>query len=308
MSLACGAFAQDSAAEEALTPDDGTVYELSLLHRQAEGLVIENKFREALRVYQDILFIEPDDEVAYANSGRIYLILGDVEKAENAFTNALDININNETAIIGMMTLREPERLAKITEQLLQSSQTAGVTSNPQETPPAVVRESAKETIAPVPLPATKPEVPSVAANPEPVPTPKPVASVTPEPSPTPKPVVSVAPPVPAVKKQIAPKAAPTPRPAPSAPAPATKPKLYDKPAAVAASPLEKEIQLALKSAGVYKGAVDGKRGPETVRAIRSFQQFLGFEADGKVGPKTWAMLKLYLDAGGESADAQPSA
>lgn len=55
------------------------------------------------------------------------------------------------------------------------------------------------------------------------------------------------------------------------------------------------EIQTALKKAGFYTGAIDGKIGPLTSKAIEEFQKANGLKADGKVGPKTWAVLNKYL-------------
>lgn len=61
--------------------------------------------------------------------------------------------------------------------------------------------------------------------------------------------------------------------------------------------PTAKEIQTALKNAGYYAGAVDGKIGPKSKQAIEDFQKASGLTADGKVGPKTWAALSAYLNA-----------
>lgn len=56
-----------------------------------------------------------------------------------------------------------------------------------------------------------------------------------------------------------------------------------------------KEIQKALKAAGYYASAIDGRIGPKTLSAIEAFQKAKGLKADGKVGPKTWAELEKYL-------------
>ena len=56
-----------------------------------------------------------------------------------------------------------------------------------------------------------------------------------------------------------------------------------------------KDIQKALKNAGLYSGSIDGKLGPKTKKAIEEFQSSKGLKADGKVGPKTWAELEKYL-------------
>lgn len=57
-----------------------------------------------------------------------------------------------------------------------------------------------------------------------------------------------------------------------------------------------KQIQLALKNADYYQGAIDGVMGKHTRRAIRAFQRANNLSADGKVGKNTWAILKEYLN------------
>ena len=52
-----------------------------------------------------------------------------------------------------------------------------------------------------------------------------------------------------------------------------------------------KQIQARLKELGHYSGVVDGKFGPGTEKAVKAFQAAEHLDADGKVGPKTWAVL-----------------
>jgi peptidoglycan hydrolase-like protein with peptidoglycan-binding domain len=59
--------------------------------------------------------------------------------------------------------------------------------------------------------------------------------------------------------------------------------------------PSGKDIQTALKNAGFYSGAIDGKIGPLTTKAIEEFQKTNNLVPDGKIGPKTWAVLSKYL-------------
>lgn len=59
--------------------------------------------------------------------------------------------------------------------------------------------------------------------------------------------------------------------------------------------PDAKQIQAALKNAGFYDGAIDGKIGDKTRSAIKEFQKANGLVADGVVGDKTWAKLGKYL-------------
>lgn len=56
-----------------------------------------------------------------------------------------------------------------------------------------------------------------------------------------------------------------------------------------------RQIQLALRKAGFYKGKIDGKIGPQTRNAIRTFQKTIGLKQDGLVGQKTWEELCKYL-------------
>lgn len=60
--------------------------------------------------------------------------------------------------------------------------------------------------------------------------------------------------------------------------------------------PTALEIQTALKNANFYTGALDGKIGSMTKKAIEAFQKANNLQADGKVGPKTWGLLSKYLN------------
>lgn len=66
--------------------------------------------------------------------------------------------------------------------------------------------------------------------------------------------------------------------------------------------PGDKEIQQALKNAGLYEGKIDGKIGPKSKRAIEEFQAKNSLKVDGKVGPNTWRLLREYLNAGHDSS------
>ncbi|MCX7661095.1 MAG: peptidoglycan-binding protein [Candidatus Omnitrophica bacterium] len=59
--------------------------------------------------------------------------------------------------------------------------------------------------------------------------------------------------------------------------------------------PTIKQIQIALKNAGFDPGPIDGKMGTKTRQAIKSFQKANGLNPDGKVGKRTWMVLKKYL-------------
>ncbi len=65
----------------------------------------------------------------------------------------------------------------------------------------------------------------------------------------------------------------------------------------VKVSSTKKDIQQALKTAGYYNGAIDGKIGKNTKKAIMEFQKANGLKADGIVGSKTKSLLLQYLTA-----------
>ena len=52
-----------------------------------------------------------------------------------------------------------------------------------------------------------------------------------------------------------------------------------------------RDVQARLTALGFPVGPVDGRFGPQTGAAIRSFQRSRGLAADGIVGPRTWAAL-----------------
>lgn len=56
------------------------------------------------------------------------------------------------------------------------------------------------------------------------------------------------------------------------------------------------DIQKALKGAGYYSGAIDGKMGPDSREALRNFQRDKGLTPDGVCGKQTWAKLKEHLN------------
>jgi murein L,D-transpeptidase YcbB/YkuD len=79
---------------------------------------------------------------------------------------------------------------------------------------------------------------------------------------------------------------------APAAPKSAS----FSKAGGLSGTPSTRDIQQALKNAGFYQGAVDGKMGAMTREAIREFQRINGLKDDGVVGRQTWAKLSAYAD------------
>ena len=68
-------------------------------------------------------------------------------------------------------------------------------------------------------------------------------------------------------------------------------------PAESSDKPTNKNIQQALKNAGLYNGPIDGNIGPKSKKAIREFQTQNGLTADGKVGARTWKKLSSHLQS-----------
>ena len=59
--------------------------------------------------------------------------------------------------------------------------------------------------------------------------------------------------------------------------------------------PSVKQAQIALQNAGYNPGSIDGRKGKQTRDAIKAFQRANNLRQDGKVGKKTWDLLKEYL-------------
>ena len=52
-----------------------------------------------------------------------------------------------------------------------------------------------------------------------------------------------------------------------------------------------KKVQTLLAAAGYYTGKIDGEYAGDIIKAVKAYQAANGLEADGKVGPNTWAKL-----------------
>jgi murein L,D-transpeptidase YcbB/YkuD len=71
---------------------------------------------------------------------------------------------------------------------------------------------------------------------------------------------------------------------------------LYEERPALITNDFTKKVQIALYAAGFDPGKIDGKMGPQTIQAIKNFQESRGLKADGIVGKETWALLQEYSD------------
>ncbi len=83
--------------------------ELENMHAEGQALIAAGQLREAVQVYWELILLEPDDEAAYINLGNLYLILGDLDQAKDAFQNALHINPESEYAVIGLEKIIPPD-------------------------------------------------------------------------------------------------------------------------------------------------------------------------------------------------------
>jgi peptidoglycan hydrolase-like protein with peptidoglycan-binding domain len=63
----------------------------------------------------------------------------------------------------------------------------------------------------------------------------------------------------------------------------------------VKSRPKVRQIQVALKNAGFEPGIIDGRMGKQTREALKAFQKANNLPADGKIGKKTWSLLREYL-------------
>ncbi len=103
-------------------PDDdeaylimGHTYLLMGLHKKAERAfnnavhIDEANIREITPFYENAILQNPDSDTAYTHLGYAQLIVGNIPASANAFTEALRINPENQSAQSGLMYL---ERLA----------------------------------------------------------------------------------------------------------------------------------------------------------------------------------------------------
>jgi peptidoglycan hydrolase-like protein with peptidoglycan-binding domain len=57
-----------------------------------------------------------------------------------------------------------------------------------------------------------------------------------------------------------------------------------------------REVQVALEETGENPGPVDGRFGPQTLAAVKAFQQKRGIPVDGVVGPVTWRNIDEFAE------------
>jgi len=81
------------------------------MHERALKFVSEKKYEQAVRLYEEIVMKNPDDDEAYLIMGHTYLLMGQYQKSERAFHNAVHIdqeNIREITPFYENMVLENP--------------------------------------------------------------------------------------------------------------------------------------------------------------------------------------------------------
>lgn len=131
-----------------MQPSEAVIQSLENMHIQAESQIIENDFEGAIKTYSEILLIEPDDETAYTGLGHCYLVLGQYRNAHDAYKNALAINPENPSAILGIQKIMDPDGLEGMVHPLQVEA---------EEASQVFVQESPTELLTPkeIPAPAT---------------------------------------------------------------------------------------------------------------------------------------------------------
>ena len=330
-----GRLRAEEAAQKNFTyirPED--MSQIENLHERAGRLIEKKDFRGAIDVYSEILLIEPDDDGAYTNMGQAYMVVGDLERAENAFKNALHINPDNEIAVICLTKIKDPDASPALSlPEQEQEPEPAPIpvstVPEPQETAkpkpfrslfavkqtrvesekislPAApqVRQTPIETKK-IALPSPKPSLLPIRTAPAPVKI-QTVKSantmnfskntVKTELKPVAVPLKIETPPV--ITKQSAVPGAKDVKAVLPRPKPAKSPKSSSDIDFIIHSDLSfnQWTQIALKNAGLYNGPIDGRIDGETAKAVRVFQERSSLQITGMVGPSTWTKLKPYLD------------
>lgn len=92
-------FLKDLVAEAPERPSGGppsvSTDDLYLMHEMALERVSQERYPEALRIYEEIILHDPGDDEAYLLIGHIYMLLSRYGQAESAFLNAVDIDPSN---------------------------------------------------------------------------------------------------------------------------------------------------------------------------------------------------------------------
>lgn len=103
---------QSSDATPADSKLEALQEELNTLHERALKFVATRQLDKAVKLYEEIVLRDPNDDEAYVILGHTYLMMEEYEKAENAFQNAIHLDADNVNEIIPFyqnMILQNPE-------------------------------------------------------------------------------------------------------------------------------------------------------------------------------------------------------
>lgn len=82
------------------------------MHEQALELAAANQYEKAIKVYEDIILMYPEDDQAFMIMGHLHMMLGQFERAEKVFYNAAQLdpeNIQQITPFYENQILKNPE-------------------------------------------------------------------------------------------------------------------------------------------------------------------------------------------------------
>jgi len=264
--------------------NDEKISKLEQLHAQADDLIVKNQFPEAIKAFDEILLLGPDDEIAYTEQGRAYMILGDFEHAREAFANALHINPTNPQAMEGLQKIMDPDGVRGMISAAQIEAEGLGEEEETSPTP-RLVKTAVQSSVETVSAPKTPPS-PVFVSEPDEVysePTANAAFKLSPEAS---------------IAREEIPAASLTPT---TVEADRSTPAPTSEEIQAQTNGWIKTIQMALKKTGLYVGPADGVMRPDLRQAIKKFQSMRGLKTDGIVGPKTWALLKPYSSVPSEN-------
>ncbi len=279
--LGCGLpIGAHAEAPSITTLSQEKIGQLETMHQKATDSLLKNDFSDAIRIYSDILLMEPDDEVAYTNLGQIYMILGQQKKAHEAFKNALDIDPNNETAIVGIQKILDPDGVE-------------GMISKEEIRTEPLLPEKIRTELVPVPDEIQRSGVPLEILNPQWV------KNFVPGKRSMPQRARAVVQPLTIMpqKTQILAHRSD----ASQANIPVSLSGRKSKAPKLSTLMLRpgrlriQRFQMALKNGGFYNGRVNGLLGITTRRALLKFQKQNGLPQNGKTSASTWTKLQPYL-------------
>lgn len=95
------------APKETVPPKERTY----AMHERALELVGQDRLREAVKIYEDIVLMDPSDDQAYMIMGHTYMLLGDFNRSARAFENGIEIDHQNASSILPFyqnMVLKNP--------------------------------------------------------------------------------------------------------------------------------------------------------------------------------------------------------